>query len=559
MDCEACDRQLLDLLDGALDADAERAVRANLAGCERCREALAQLETGMGFARLLPRPEPSPSVRVAVMALARAHVHAAHTTPARTTPARAAPIRAARANVLSGWMDALRAFALTPQFAVVTLLVVAVGVGVWFTRFAAEPGTDALARVEPNGALDAVPPVPGIAEGLESDGEAGRSRNRANPDQASPAYAGGGRADVDEENDVAPPAPPAMESDAARGDAPRAEAQAARRPHRHTGRSARRAGRLQHAEPQRGERALAEGTTLAEGATAAQRFEAEALPPAVEPGGGSLAFGALRSRRARAAAEPRAETAADAVAEAAPLAPRPAGRRATRSGAVSKSPSGADAWGAGGAGPWANAEAASTRGAESPAERAAARRSDRAARGAGLSDREARGAPSGVPSGAPSGVPSGAPSGGEPSGRNRSQAYRAGVSAYRRHDYAEAVRQLGVFIAQASPGGRLPTALHYRADSLRRQGRCASALADYQRLIGRFTAYPARALARIEYAECLDAVGRPGAEAQLIEAMRSPSVAARARRARQRRRTRAQDRRPAPARAAESGPAGQQQ
>jgi predicted anti-sigma-YlaC factor YlaD len=53
MDCELCEKSLVDLLYGELDETTSAQVRTHLEGCDGCRQAFEKLESGRSFARKL--------------------------------------------------------------------------------------------------------------------------------------------------------------------------------------------------------------------------------------------------------------------------------------------------------------------------------------------------------------------------------------------------------------------------------------------------------------------------------------------------------------------------
>lgn len=135
-DCERWENSLLDLAYGELDEPAEREVRAHLDGCDHCRGALEKLTRGRALARKLPQLEPPPEVVSAVLRAARdkaLEVEAARAEAARKKEEAALPSAPERTpepdRTFWSW---LLGIAMSPQFAMVSLLVLTVGVGLWW-------------------------------------------------------------------------------------------------------------------------------------------------------------------------------------------------------------------------------------------------------------------------------------------------------------------------------------------------------------------------------------------------------------------------------------------
>jgi len=79
MDCELCEKNLIDLLYGELEESATREMRAHLEACDACRHAYVKLEAGRAFSRKLELA-PAPSL---ASVLAAARVQAAANRAAR--------------------------------------------------------------------------------------------------------------------------------------------------------------------------------------------------------------------------------------------------------------------------------------------------------------------------------------------------------------------------------------------------------------------------------------------------------------------------------------------
>jgi TolA-binding protein len=135
MDCEAVTDRLIDLLYEELDqADAEKA-RAHLSGCESCAAAFDRMSSGRELASMLKMEEPPSAVRVSVLAAARERAmdRASRPEPARE-PARA-PAREVEREEVGLWAAFVRwlgGFAMGPQVAMATMLLLMVGIGLWY-------------------------------------------------------------------------------------------------------------------------------------------------------------------------------------------------------------------------------------------------------------------------------------------------------------------------------------------------------------------------------------------------------------------------------------------
>jgi hypothetical protein len=138
MDCETCDALLIDLVERELDEAKAAEVRAHASSCESCGHALARLEGGRRAAAELVRVAP-PKLD-AVLAAARAHVQAQAAEKARASepsPVQAAlPSSPPPAEPTEGLFDQivrwLGSWAARPQVAMATMLLLMVGIGLWY-------------------------------------------------------------------------------------------------------------------------------------------------------------------------------------------------------------------------------------------------------------------------------------------------------------------------------------------------------------------------------------------------------------------------------------------
>jgi hypothetical protein len=133
MDCELCEKRLVDLLYDELDASSAAEVRAHLEGCEACRHAMDKLESGRAFARKLELA-PAPSM---AKVLAAAREQAATNRAARDRPEpthepevpRERPVEESPLTRVLRWLGAV---AMGPQLGVATVLLLVVGIGLWY-------------------------------------------------------------------------------------------------------------------------------------------------------------------------------------------------------------------------------------------------------------------------------------------------------------------------------------------------------------------------------------------------------------------------------------------
>lgn len=156
-DCERWENRLLDLAYGEIEEAGEREVRAHLDGCEHCRRGLEKLERGRALARHLPQEDAPADAMQVVLRAARdkaLEIEAARASAAASAalvkqePARAAP-EEAREPDAGGWWATVLSVVMAPQFAMATLLLLTVGVGLWWFpggRNPSGPGTPLLSE-----------------------------------------------------------------------------------------------------------------------------------------------------------------------------------------------------------------------------------------------------------------------------------------------------------------------------------------------------------------------------------------------------------------------------
>ncbi len=130
MNCENCETQLLDLLYGELDATTASQVRAHLDGCASCRVASDKLVSARRIVRQLPLESPPARVHAAIMARAQAHVRGEVVVAAPRGKAHAESEEPQSA--VQRFMAWLGGFVLGPQVAMAMVLMLMVGVGLYY-------------------------------------------------------------------------------------------------------------------------------------------------------------------------------------------------------------------------------------------------------------------------------------------------------------------------------------------------------------------------------------------------------------------------------------------
>lgn len=133
--CDAVSERLLDLVYDELDARDAAALRAHVEGCESCERTYRRLVRGRSMARALPQHDPPPSALNAVLAAARARAAAVQHREASVSVMPQTEVQPAPAAENSGgWLAFLRGwgeFAMGPQVAMATTLLVVIGLGLW--------------------------------------------------------------------------------------------------------------------------------------------------------------------------------------------------------------------------------------------------------------------------------------------------------------------------------------------------------------------------------------------------------------------------------------------
>ena len=178
MDCDRHQQALIELACGEVPDATHEAARSHAESCSACGALRVRLDRGATLARALPMAEPSAAVTERIMQQARAHagaVSAMH--PTRVKPA---PL---------SWGDRVREFlsqfAMGRQFAMATMTVLIVSVGLWLVPAAQRHQLSGSTVVDADPTVEAGPSngiVP--AEPLDLDLRQGRIRARGGPELA---------------------------------------------------------------------------------------------------------------------------------------------------------------------------------------------------------------------------------------------------------------------------------------------------------------------------------------------------------------------------------------
>lgn len=152
MDCELCEKNLVDLLYGELDDAVAKQMRAHLDSCDGCRQAFAKLEVGRAFARKLELAAAPSLATVLAAAREQAATNRAAREPGVPASAPADPQRVPEQSGLPRWLLWLGAIAMGPQLGVATVLLLMVGIGLWYLPQIGDTGG--------RGAIDVIEPEP---------------------------------------------------------------------------------------------------------------------------------------------------------------------------------------------------------------------------------------------------------------------------------------------------------------------------------------------------------------------------------------------------------------
>jgi len=124
MSCESCRDLLIELACDELPADTAAEVRAHALRCERCGPELEKLGATLRVSRNLPLLTPSPEVERRVMQAARDAIARRARGPAREASVPSG-------GGLSAWFARLGSFAMSPQVAMASVLLLVVGIGLY--------------------------------------------------------------------------------------------------------------------------------------------------------------------------------------------------------------------------------------------------------------------------------------------------------------------------------------------------------------------------------------------------------------------------------------------
>ncbi len=156
MSCETCRDLLIELVCDELAADRAAAVRAHALKCERCGPELEKLTRTLKASSSLGLLSPSPEVEHRIMQAAREAI-----AGRARGPAREAATAATSYGGITEWFARLGSFAMSPQVAMASVLLLVVGIGLYalpIGRDAAEPS--ALRATEEEGDEHAAAPSP---------------------------------------------------------------------------------------------------------------------------------------------------------------------------------------------------------------------------------------------------------------------------------------------------------------------------------------------------------------------------------------------------------------
>lgn len=128
MNCESCESLLLDLVYGEVDTATSARAREHLVGCASCRAASEKLESARRIVRQLPRATPSAHVHAALVARAQAHARG----EVIVAQPKRSPEREPDGGPLQRFMSWLGGFVLGPQVAMAMVLMLVVGVGLYY-------------------------------------------------------------------------------------------------------------------------------------------------------------------------------------------------------------------------------------------------------------------------------------------------------------------------------------------------------------------------------------------------------------------------------------------
>jgi hypothetical protein len=142
MSCESCRDLLIELVCDELPLASAAEVRAHALRCERCGPELEKLSATLRVSRDLPLLTPSPEVERRVMQAARDAIARRARGPAREETSVPAGGR------LTAWFARLGSFAMSPQVAMASVLLLVVGIGLYALPLGHDPEPSALRVAE---------------------------------------------------------------------------------------------------------------------------------------------------------------------------------------------------------------------------------------------------------------------------------------------------------------------------------------------------------------------------------------------------------------------------
>jgi len=177
MNCEHCQRALLNVAYAECSPTEDAAVRAHLAGCPSCTSDLARIQAGLSFAAALPTLDPTARATENILAHARAQALSARTLGHLPRGATAAP-----SSLTDRIREFLGQFAMGRQVAMATTMILVTAVGMWFVPQARhqEIAVGHVVNPDPDGEAG---PSDGIVPAAPLDLDLRQGRIRARSDE----------------------------------------------------------------------------------------------------------------------------------------------------------------------------------------------------------------------------------------------------------------------------------------------------------------------------------------------------------------------------------------
>jgi hypothetical protein len=141
MSCETCRDLLIELVCDELGAETAAAVRAHALKCERCGPELEKLAFTLKASSSLALLSPSPEVEQRIMQAAREGIAGRARGPAREASQGAS-------YGITAWFARLGSFAMSPQVAMASVLLLVVGIGLYALPFGRDGEQSALRATE---------------------------------------------------------------------------------------------------------------------------------------------------------------------------------------------------------------------------------------------------------------------------------------------------------------------------------------------------------------------------------------------------------------------------